>query len=89
MGDTHVLSGIRVCGVVRREQNRGEILAKKKAGNLTIYLNVHKKNDEDDTTPHYRGKMNVGNKNYEVSLWINGDISGIPIHLSGQVTERE
>ena len=70
---------------MRQEQNLGGILAKK--GNLTIYLNVHKKIDEDKRTPDYRGKVTIGKKNYEVALWINGEISGIPIHLSGQVTE--
>jgi len=60
-------------------------MPKKPKGNLTIYLNVHKK--EDDKTPHYRGKMNVGGKNYDVSLWVNGEMAGIPIHLSGQLSE--
>jgi len=64
-------------------------VGKKKKGNLTIYLNVHKKNDDQDTSPHYRGKMNVGNKDYDLSLWINGEISGVPIHLSGQISERD
>lgn len=60
-------------------------LAKQKKGNLTVYLNVHKK--EDDASPHYRGKMNVEGKNYDISLWINGEISGVPIHLSGQLSK--
>jgi len=62
-------------------------MKKKKKGNLTVYLNVHKKQDEDDKTPHYRGKMNVGGMNYDIALWVNGEIAGVPIHLSGQLSE--
>jgi len=62
-------------------------VVKKKKGDLTVYLNVFKKDDEDDKAPHYRGKMTVEGKNYSISLWINGDIAGVPIHLSGQLTE--
>jgi len=59
-----------------------------KKGNLTVYLNVHKKLDKDDTAPHYRGKMDVEGKTYDISLWTNGEIRGVPIHLSGQVSEQ-
>lgn len=56
-----------------------------KVGNLTIYLNTFK---DEDTQPDYRGKMDIGNDTYEVSLWINRSIAEVPINLSGQVTER-
>jgi len=60
-------------------------MAKKPKGNLTVYLNVHKK--DNDKAPHYRGKMTVEGKEYACSLWVNGEIAGVPIHLSGQVTD--
>ena len=62
-------------------------MRKKKVGNLTVYLNVHKKQEDSDTSPHYRGKMTAEGKNYDISLWINGEVAGVPIHLSGQLSE--
>lgn len=55
-----------------------------KVGNITVYRNVYRR--EDDGAPHYRGKMDIGDKEYQVALWINDTITDTPINLSGQVT---
>jgi len=55
--------------------------------NITIFLNVHKK--ENEKTPDYRGYIDIDGEKYEVSLWVNTNIKEIPIHMSGQVTPAE
>ena len=62
--------------------------AKRGKNNLTVYLNVFKK--DDDKTPNYRGKLDIEGKTYDVSLWVNTEThGGVPVHLSGQVCEPE
>ncbi|KKK54785.1 hypothetical protein LCGC14_3081220 [marine sediment metagenome] len=58
----------------------------KKVGNLTIWLNTFK-SEEDQ--PDFRGKMDIGDDTYGISLWINHNVIGFPTHLSGQITEKE
>ena len=58
----------------------------KKVGKLTIWLNTFK-SEEDQ--PDFRGKMDIGDDTYEISLWENSKIMGYPINLSGQITEKE
>lgn len=66
-----------------------------KIGNITIWLNVFKKDGIDKDSgevmnqPDYRGKGEMDNRACEFALWINRDINGIPINLSGQVTEPD
>ena len=57
-----------------------------KVGSLTIYLNTFK---DGEVQPDFRGKMDIGTATYEVSLWINNDVLGFPVNLSGQITEKE
>jgi len=58
--------------------------SKRKADNsLTVFRNVFKK--DDDKTPHYRGKLRIEGKEYECGLWINSEVGGVPIHLSGTI----
>ena len=57
-----------------------------KIGNITLWLNVHRKNEKE---PGFRGKLDVNGKSYEVSIWEDTLLRDIPIHLSGQITEKE
>jgi len=65
-----------------------------KVGNITVWLNVFCKTFDDDTAPagrsapRYRGKLDIDGKTYEVSLWVNENLNGAPIHLSGQICEE-
>lgn len=56
-----------------------------KVGNITIYLNVFKK---EDTEPRYRGKLDINGVSYSISLWSNDSIKGVSINMSGQITEK-
>ncbi len=61
----------------------------KRIGDITAYLNVFKKESE----PDYRGKLDIEINGYthllDISLWINQDVNNFPVHMSGQVTERD
>lgn len=59
-----------------------------KVGNVTVWINPLKRNDEDDKQPDYRGKVTIGEETHDLALWINGDIAGVVLNMSGQVTEE-
>jgi hypothetical protein len=52
-------------------------------GNITLIFNCYKK---EKTHPDYKGKMDVDGETLHLSLWINQEIKGVPIHLTGQIT---
>lgn len=58
----------------------------KKVGNITIWLNVHRK---DEKEPGWRGKLDIGEDTYDVSIWENTMVQDFPVHMSGQITEKE
>ncbi len=55
---------------------------KDKVGNLTVWLNVFKKEDDQ---PDYRGKMEVNGKTYSLALWVNHKAGDVVCNMSGQV----
>jgi hypothetical protein len=58
-------------------------------GKITVFLNVFKHEDDKNNQPVYRGKMDIDGKTRHVSLWINKEINGLPINMSGQITDGE
>jgi len=54
-------------------------------GNVTIYANVYKKEEQ----PDFRGKIDIDGKTYDLSLWTNHELNGYPVNISGQVTEEK
>jgi len=55
--------------------------------NVTVFRNVHRKPKEN--TPHYRGYADINGQKYDIALWINDDIQGVPIHMTGQAIPGE
>jgi len=60
----------------------------RKVGNITVYANVFKGDDDERNAPDYRGKINIGDETHELALWINKEIVGVVLNMSGQVTEE-
>ena len=59
----------------------------RKKNNITIFANVHRKPAEK--TPHFRGLLDVEGETYEVALWVNYELGGFPVHMSGQIELAE
>ena len=61
-------------------------MSARKVGNITIWLNVYR---SDEKEPGYRGKLDVDGESYDISIWENTFLRDIPIHMSGQITEKD
>ena len=59
----------------------------RKKTDITVFANVFRK--PGDQKPHFRGYVNVEGVKYALALWINYEIGGVPVNLSGQIELAE
>lgn len=55
-----------------------------------MLLNLTRKSGEDERVrrPDYRVLLEVNGEEYEASLWINDEVGGVPVNMSGQITTK-
>ncbi len=62
------------------------MMADRKAGNITLWLNVHK--EADTKQPDYRGKCAIDGKEYDIAMWHDKTVANVAVKLSGQITKE-